>query len=1022
MPQQQKTPFAKKQYKRVIDFSGGLNNKFSPFLIKDNELTDIQNMNFDEKGTLKTRNGYIRHYSSPFAAGPVRGLYNYRKSDGTSRLIMAADDKLFYDTPHFYKLYDTQADFDAGTKMNVDTASSHGDVKLANPSTPTFTRDSVAYKTDGTQVASGTPRFETGKFGKAIMVEEGTTNIFPHSKSFEECSGTHIGDPSNSNGVTTDVGGGWKLATHYNSATIKISEDGGLFGSKRLSFIHDGSSGWKGAISSAWSIVAGKTYTVTVWARANQASTKSFSNGYAFYNYSGQKYSFTWPDGYPTDSQNVGKWVRGICTFTATADESGRVYLYGLTDGEAGLIIDYDGLQVEQKPYATSFIDGTRSAETLTIPTAGVLNPQEYTVEMWIRPSRARSAYLNYERVIEFYGTSGFSGVWLNNPSNSDGIAFVKNNGPKVSANANWNANDWIFVAISQKSDGMHLWVGVAGSQLIHVSNTNTTPFNAEVTKILLGSNIYGNQTLNGLIDDLRISSIARTDEEISDAYNSGASLPWDEYTTYKLEFDGNLNFSNTRAGSWISDVIDISSVSDKTSGMIEQVINVPANTSLSIYTSTSADKVTWSDWALVDSTGHILSPANNYLKIKVKFTTTSFPTTPTLSLLRVLYDNTPVAQTLATGLSATARYQFATQNDILFIVNGENVNKKWDGTTFADQAGSPPIAKYIRVHKNRMFLAGNPTNPSRLYFSELGDPENWPVLYFIDIGKGDGDKITGFGVLLDNLVIFKTNSIWVLQGDSPSNFVLRKVVDGYGSVSQTSITNVKETLTAFTKDGVFFFDGVRSALASEKIEKTIKNLNKSYLSLASAVFFDNKLYIAVPEGDSMKNNLVLVFDTLRTAWTLYRGIPVSEWVVWRKYNQDILLFSSSETGQVYEFGVGYSDDGNPIEAYFVTKHFDFGVIEQKKLVRSLIAATSSQVSADTQFSISFFKDQEPETPSITINSSANGKLSVTRIIPSVVGVSMLRTLAIKGKHVSADKGGYFYSVTIEFTPKGVLI
>jgi hypothetical protein len=575
--------------------------------------------------------------------------------------------------------------------------------------------------------------------------------------------------------------------------------------------------------------------------------------------------------------------------------------------------------------------------------------------------------------------------------------------------------NDWNYIAIT---------IG-AGVRKIHVNGQlgaqdNATP--QTIGTLWLGTNPEFTYFLNSLIDDLRISSIARTDEEISDAYNSGAPLPWDEYTTCKLEFDGNLNLSNTRAGSWISDVIDISSVSDKTSGMIEQVINVPANTSLSIYTSTSADKVTWSDWALVDSTGHILSPANNYLKIKVKFTTTSFPTTPTLSLLRVLYDNTPVAQTLATGLSTTARYQFATQNDILFIVNGENVNKKWDGTTFADQAGSPPIAKYIRVHKNRMFLAGNPTNPSRLYFSELGDPENWPVLYFIDIGKGDGDKITGFGVLLDNLVIFKTNSIWVLQGDSPSNFVLRKVVDGYGSVSQTSITNVKETLAAFTKDGVFFFDGVRSALASEKIEKTIKNLNKSYLSLASAVFFDNKLYIAVPEGDSMKNNLVLVFDTLRTAWTLYRGIPVSEWVVWRKYNQDILLFGSSETGQVYEFGVGYSDDGNPIEAYFVTKHFDFGVIEQKKLVRSLIAATSSQVSADTQFSISFFKDQESETPSITINSSANGKLSVTRIIPSVVGVSMLRTLAIKGKHVSADKGGYFYSVTIEFTPKGVLI
>jgi len=43
-------------------------------------------------------------------------------------------------------------------------------------------------------------------------------------------------------------------------------------------------------------------------------------------------------------------------------------------------------IQLEEKPYATSFIDGTRAAETRTIPTAGVLNPQEGTVEFWWMP------------------------------------------------------------------------------------------------------------------------------------------------------------------------------------------------------------------------------------------------------------------------------------------------------------------------------------------------------------------------------------------------------------------------------------------------------------------------------------------------------------------------------------------------------------------------------------------------------------------------------------------------------------
>jgi molecular chaperone GrpE (heat shock protein) len=56
-----------------------------------------------------------------------------------------------------------------------------------------------------------------------------------------------------------------------------------------------------------------------------------------------------------------------------------------------------------------------------------------------------------------------------------------------------------------------------------------------------VGSRTDGADYINTLIDDLRISSIARTDEEIAAAYASGQALPVDEYTTWKMDFENSL-------------------------------------------------------------------------------------------------------------------------------------------------------------------------------------------------------------------------------------------------------------------------------------------------------------------------------------------------------------------------------------------------------------------------------------------------------------------------------------------------
>lgn len=80
--------------------------------------------------------------------------------------------------------------------------------------------------------------------------------------------------------------------------------------------------------------------------------------------------------------------------------------------------------------------------------------------------------------------------------------------------------------------------------------------------------------------------------------------------------------------------------------------------------------------------------------------------------------------------------------------------------------AGTPPLADIIKVVNNYTFVALNLNAPaeSRVYWSNAGDPETWGASSFLDFRKNDGDKITALGRLGEQLVIFKKNSIGILN------------------------------------------------------------------------------------------------------------------------------------------------------------------------------------------------------------------------------------------------------------------
>jgi hypothetical protein len=111
---------------------------------------------------------------------------------------------------------------------------------------------------------------------------------------------------------------------------------------------------------------SGQTWTISVWAKANQNTTGAIFHFGA--NSSGNIIDFN-----ATGISLTTEWTR--YTYTRTFTDGNVVAIQARLDGpdsfQSGVVIWWDGLQVEQKAYATQFVAGTRSATQGLLPLVG---------------------------------------------------------------------------------------------------------------------------------------------------------------------------------------------------------------------------------------------------------------------------------------------------------------------------------------------------------------------------------------------------------------------------------------------------------------------------------------------------------------------------------------------------------------------------------------------------------------------------------------------------------------------------
>jgi hypothetical protein len=281
------------------------------------------------------------------------------------------------------------------------------------------------------------------------------------------------------------------------------------------------------------------------------------------------------------------------------------------------------------------------------------------------------------------------------------------------------------------------------------------------------------------------------------------------------------------------------------------------------------------------------------------------------------------------TGLSDGKRFGYETYDDWLYMGNGYDNYMRYDGQNPPTEYVSAPKGNILCVFEDRMHIAGNPSEPLTIYYSDIGNPTNFPVANVI---KPPGaDKITGLIKYYNVLLVLKENSDWRVEYTwDGTNWIpkLQVVSENYGCISPKAYCWVENDVWFFTGKevrrigwlmgrgevrGVLGFDP-RSL--SNQIKETLKLANQEKISESAVIYHNKRFYLAVPIKENYNDTIFICHLLYQNNWTKLKNRKKAKINCFISHLGKLYFAASDVEGRVYKESSDFNDAGEAIPAY----------------------------------------------------------------------------------------------------------
>lgn len=244
-----------------------------------------------------------------------------------------------------------------------------------------------------------------------------------------------------------------------------------------------------------------------------------------------------------------------------------------------------------------------------------------------------------------------------------------------------------------------------------------------------------------------------------------------------------------------------------------------------------------------------------------------------------------------------------------------------WDGVstalTFIDQTGVNvdgtfplPPGEFGLYFQNRIVVK---TADTEIIATDILSDQYDPLNVFT-VNQGGNDRIVGVLPWIENqFLVFMLKSIYVAYIDprfdptAPDQSQITAVTTEVGCLARHSIVPAGQFVFFFSGKGVHMLTPQldlkllgNTMPLSEPIDDYFDIVNFDYAKKVTAVYFDNRFFIAFPVNESLFNNSILVYNTLNQAWesidTYPEGMSIDNFVP-AFYNNKRRLFIVSNIG-----------------------------------------------------------------------------------------------------------------------------